>query len=96
MKLKTVGARCIMGGTREVPGPTDLVPSGTGKIQPQRQSGCGWNSTAFCWALGPGSTVQTDLQDSELKYFCLHEDLSGDLEPEEGHWVVQHSWLGCK
>ena len=34
-----------------------------------------------------------DLQE-ELKYFYLQEDLSEDLEPEEGHWMVQHSCLG--
>lgn len=60
-----------------------------GKIQPQSWSGCSWNSTALCWTLGPLSGLA-----GELKYFYLQEDLSEDLEPEEGHWVVQHSCLG--
>lgn len=43
-----------------------------------------------------GSWVHCPYLQEELKYFYLQEDLSEDLEPEEGHWVVQHSWLGCE
>ncbi|KAH0510650.1 Pre-mRNA-processing factor 40-like protein B [Microtus ochrogaster] len=40
----------------------------------------------------PGFGIKKEKE--ELKYFYLQEDLSEDLEPEEGHWVVQHSCLG--
>ena len=56
MKLKA-GGKVHYGGTREVPGPIDLVPTVVQGDPAQSWSGCGWNSTALCWALGPLSVL---------------------------------------
>lgn len=72
--------------------PIDLVPT----VVQGRSSPRAGMTAAGTAQPSAGSWVHCPYLQEELKYFYLQEDLSEDLEPEEGHWVVQHSWLGCE
>lgn len=97
MKLKTSGAKCSTGGTRAVPGPERPA------AHSWRQARCsfehwgrrrGWEQHSPLLGPWPIPGFQVHWQDSGWKCFCLLEGLSGGLEPEGGHWVARHSWLG--
>lgn len=102
MKLKTLGAKCSTGGTREVPGPKGPSAHCGSRQDAALRAGVNTalraaqpsaaplaNSRASGPLAGPAGLLR-------LKCFCLQEGLSGGLEPEAGQWAVRHSWLGGK